>query len=153
MSCQPCGCDPEIQWMCQKHYDENLLLRTLPDSTGFSEIAPELFTIKDSGVRYTFDSGSLRDTTDDKINWANVANGPMLERWAVHLTNGAKKYPDTAPGVPNWTLINTEAERIRYRESAFRHFMQWYRGDSDEDHAAAVFFNINGVEYVKGRLA
>jgi hypothetical protein len=29
---------------------------------------------------------------------------------------------------------------------------QWFRGDSDEDHAAAVIFNINGFEYVKEKL-
>ena len=40
-------------------------------------------------------------------------------------------------------------EYERAWESAFRHFMQWYNGDRDEDHGAAVFFNINEAEYVK----
>jgi hypothetical protein len=32
--------------------------------------------------------------------------------------------------------------------------MQWYYGDEpEEDHAAAVFFNINGAEYTKDRIA
>jgi hypothetical protein len=29
--------------------------------------------------------------------------------------------------------------------------MQWYFGEDDEDHAAAVFFNITGAEYVADR--
>jgi hypothetical protein len=45
-------------------------------------------------------------------------------------------------------LASGLAEYDRFRESAFRHFMLWYLGHVDEDHAAAVFFNINGAEYV-----
>jgi hypothetical protein len=71
----------------------------------------------------------------------------MLRRWAIHLTSGAKKYT-----ADNWMQAQGEAELNRFRESAFRHFMQWYYGDRDEDHGAAVFFNINGAEYVRGRM-
>jgi hypothetical protein len=42
-------------------------------------------------------------------------------------------------------------ELERFRMSAARHFEQWLRGDTDEDHAAAVFFNINGAEYTRSR--
>ena len=105
--------------------------------------------IKDSGQRITFASGSTRDVTEGKINWAKVVVGPMLRRWAEHLTAGAIKYPDVAPGVGNWTLIESDEELIRYKESTFRHFMQWYNGEIDEDHAAAVYFGINGVEHIK----
>jgi hypothetical protein len=108
---------------------------------------PNEFTIKDSGERQEFDSGMVRDTDQGKTLWALVAAGPMLMRWAVHLTKGAVKY-----GPNNWLKAAGDAEHTRFRESAFRHFMQWYYGDSDEDHAAAVIFNINGAEYVKERL-
>jgi hypothetical protein len=27
--------------------------------------------------------------------------------------------------------------------------MSWFNGETDEDHAAALFFNVNGVEYLK----
>lgn len=90
----------------------------------------------------------VRDVTDDKMLWHLVADGPMLRRWAAHLTGGAKKY---APR--NWMKASGDAEYERFRESAFRHFMQWYNGDTDEDHAAAVMFNLNGAEYVQGKMA
>lgn len=106
------------------------------------------FEIKDSGKRATFDSGMVRDVTDDKTNYSLIADGPMLKRWAQHLTNGAKKY-----AARNWMKANGQAEHDRFRESAFRHFMQWYHGDKDEDHASAVYFNINGAEYVKGQAS
>ena len=107
----------------------------------------ERFTVRDSGERLAFESGMVRDTDDGKVQWALVADGPMLARWAEHLTKGAAKY-----NARNWMLAEGEAELLRFRESAFRHFMQWYYGDRDEDHAAAVIFNINGAEYVRERL-
>jgi hypothetical protein len=81
-----------------------------------------------------------------------VMDGPMLERWAAHLTNGAIKYPDVRIGVANWTLANGEAEYQRAKESAMRHMIQYLRGDVDEDHAAAVYFNLNLAEFVLGKL-
>lgn len=108
---------------------------------------PFLYAVNDSGRRETYASGMVRDTTEGKVNWSLVADGPMLERWAKHLTLGAEKY-----AVRNWMLSAGQEELDRARESAFRHFMQWWNGESDEDHAAAVLFNINQVEYVKSRL-
>lgn len=109
--------------------------------------------IKDSGARQSFGSGMVRDVTDEKIDFLRVFDGPMFHRWAVQLTEGAKKYPNPSPGIPNWTLAAGEEELARFRESAVRHFVQWLRGDTDEDHAAATFFNINGAEYVKEKMA
>jgi len=110
------------------------------------------FVVKDSGKRAEFTSGMVRDTSEGKTRFHRVADGPMLRRWATHLTKGATKYPDVKPGVPNWTLAAGEPEMARFKESAFTHFMQWYYGETDEDHAAAVIFNINGAEYVKEKL-
>jgi len=103
--------------------------------------------IKDSGKREQL-GGMVRDTSEDKVRYDLVFDGPMFERWAKHLTDGAKKYE-----ARNWTKAYTEKERERFRESAVRHFIQWLRGDTDEDNAAAVFFNINGHEHVKEYLA
>ena len=112
-----------------------------------ADVEPEARTIKDSGERMEFESGMVRDITEDKTLWHLTFDGPMFYRWAEHLTGGAKKYD-----ARNWMKANGEAELERFKESAFRHFMQWYRGDTDEDHAAAVYFNINGAEYVRGLL-
>ncbi len=102
------------------------------------------FIIKDSGQRQSFDSGMVRDTQAGKTLWSLVFDGPMLRRWAEHLTKGAVKY-----AARNWMKASGDEEYERFKESALRHFVQWFLGDEDEDHAAAVFFNINGAEYVK----
>jgi Domain of unknown function (DUF5664) len=105
------------------------------------------YGLKDSGVRQQFDSGMVRDTNDGKIRYDLVFDGPMLNRYAIHLTKGAIKY---APR--NWMLANNTEEMERFKESAVRHFMSWMQGLRDEDHAAAVWYNVNGFEYVRDRL-
>jgi hypothetical protein len=113
-----------------------------------TQCTPTVFTIKDSGQRKQFDGGMVRDTDEGKINYLLTRDGPMLKRWAIHLTKGAVKYAKR-----NWMLAAGEAELDRARESAVRHFEQWLAGEQDEDHASATYFNINQVEYIKARLA
>jgi len=106
------------------------------------------FVVKDSGKREQFSGGMVRDTTEGKTDYSLILDGPMFDRWAVHLTKGAVKYEKR-----NWMKAQGHVELDRFKESALRHFIQWYRGHIDEDHAAAVMFNINGAEYVKGALS
>jgi len=105
------------------------------------------FVVKDSGVRDQFEGGMIRDGALNKINWLLTRDGPMFRRWAIHLTKGARKYDKR-----NWMLASGDAEYERFRESAARHFEQYLDGEIDEDHAAAVIFNINGAEYVRELL-
>lgn len=105
------------------------------------------FLVKDSGVREQYDSGMVRDTAEGKTDYSLVLDGPMFLRWAIHLTKGAAKYAKR-----NWMKAEGEVELARFKESALRHFMQWYSGDTDEDHASAIYFNVNGAEYVKEKL-
>ena len=105
------------------------------------------FEIKDSGERQKFEGGMVRDTQTGKTLYSLVFDGPMFKRWAAHLTKGAIKY-----AARNWMLASGNAEADRFKESALRHFIQLFDGEEDEDHAAGVFFNINGYEYVKQRM-
>lgn len=123
---------------------------SVENSSGYSNSG---FVIKDSGKRQEFASGMSRDSQDGKVDYTAVFNGPMLSRWAEHLTKGAVAHPDEAPGEPNWMLADGNEEYVRFRKSAVRHFIQWFLGQADEDHAAAAFFNVNGAEYVKDKMA
>ena len=71
----------------------------------------------------------------------------MLTRFAALLARGAEKYGDR-----NWEKGNGQEELNRARSSAFRHFMQWFCGETDEDHASAVFFNVIQVETLKYKM-
>ena len=114
-----------------------------------SSVENYMFNIKESGKREHFESGMVRDAGGDKVRYNRCLEGPMFQRWAEHLHKGVKKYPDISPGVANWTLANGEEELQRFKESALSHMIDWLLGKVDEDHAAGVFFNINGAEYVK----
>ena len=152
-SAQSCGCDKGAGWKCDTHRAEFQahLMELVKEAETFPKVNPPPFVVKDSGERLTFSSGSMRDTTTGKIKWSRVTFGPMLRRWAQHLTTAEAKYPDPMPGIPNFTLIETDEEYQRYKESAFRHFMSWFYDEVDEDHASATFFNINGVEIIKDK--
>lgn len=74
---------------------------------------------------------------------------PLIVRWAELMGRGAIKY-----GERNWEKARTQEELNRFRASASRHFLQWFYGmNPEEDHAAAVCFNIAGAEYVAERMA
>src|SRR3990167_11259897 len=105
------------------------------------------FEVKDSGKREEFESGMVRDTTEGKTDYMLAFDGPMFKRWAEHLTKGAKKYEKR-----NWMKAQGQAELDHAMESLGHHFIQYLDGDKDEDHAAAIFFNINLIEYIKEKL-
>lgn len=183
MSTQYCGCDKGAGWVCERHINRETEFPYIaayhnPSHTEIYKVEPKIVTIadmklsvdvsemlqrenlmrdtvpavgfivKDSGKREQFAGGMVRDTADGKIDYGLVRDGPMYERWAEHLRKGAAKY-----GKGNWLKGRGQEELDRARESAIRHFEQWYRGDTDEDHASAVFFNINQTERLKQLLA
>lgn len=155
LSSQPCGCDPGHQthsvlgYHCE-HYPNCAWGKSEKADTTIVAAA-KLQGIHDSGMRETFASGAMRDPSTGKLKWSRIFFGPMARRWAQHLTTAEAKYPDAAPGVPNFSLISSVEEKLRYKESALRHFMSWYHEETNEDHASAVFFNINGVEIIKAK--
>lgn len=109
------------------------------------------YITKDSGSRKEYDSGMRRDIQDGKPRYDLISplgcKEPMMKRWAQLMERGATKY-----GERNWELANSDEELTRFKASAFRHFMQWFYGDIDEDHASAVFFNIQAAEFLKEKL-
>jgi len=112
------------------------------------------YTTKDSGKRQEYKSGMVRDLQEGKPRFDLIIpekqnyNETLLFRWAMLLERGIAKY-----GYRNWEKADSEEEFIRFKQSAFRHFIQWFSGEEDgEDHAAAVLFNINAAEYVLGRI-
>lgn len=140
-----------------------MVLGTSETMASYDGPSPRAFVTKDSGERATFSTGMVRDTTAGKMRPDLVRDGPMLLRWILLLTRGLVKY-----AARNWMKASTQEEYDRFLESSARHFEIWHYWrlfainieDANnptsepltEDHAAAVFFNINGAEYVAGKL-
>lgn len=111
------------------------------------------YETKDSGAREKFASGMQRDTEAGKPRFDLLIpegvpfEDQLLTRFALLMGRGAEKYEDR-----NWEQADSEAEIARAKSSAFRHFMQWFCGERDEDHAAAVMFNLLVVETTEPKV-
>jgi len=93
-------------------------------------------SVKDSGIREEFKTGSKRDTSTGKGRY------DLLPFYAIHrlarvYENGALKY-----GPSNWRLGQPCS---RYLNSALRHLMKAGAGWDDEDHFAQAMWNIAGI--------
>lgn len=100
------------------------------------------YITKDSGKRVKFKSGFTRDVNEGKPRYDLIPH-ELLTRLAELYSRGAEKY-----GPSNWRQAETDEEKGRFKESAFRHFIQWFRGDEDEDHGSAVVFNVFAYEWL-----
>jgi len=106
-----------------------------------------MFETKDSGKREDYASGMRRDTQEGKACFHLIIpkgvpyRAQMLTRFADLMERGQVKY-----GPRNWEKADSDEEKERFQASAFRHLMQWICGEDDEDHAAAVMFNLMAYE-------
>jgi Domain of unknown function (DUF5664) len=113
-----------------------------------------MFATKSSDTRTTFDGGGVRDAEAGKPRFDLLRpvtvpyEHQMLTRWAALMARGAEKY-----AARNWEAFSDQAAQDRARSSGARHFEQWFNGETDEDHAAAILFNVTAGEYVKGVLS
>lgn len=100
-----------------------------------SENETKFNAVKDSGERQSFSTGSVRDTQAGKGRF-DLISIPALRRLARHYENGARKYGDR-----NWEKGQPLG---RYLDSAFRHLTYVLEGNTEEDHASAVSWNLFG---------
>lgn len=91
------------------------------------------FVTKDSGSREEWSTGSKRDTRVGKGRF-DLIPVLALRRLAGLYERGALKY-----GERNWEKGQPLA---RYVDSAMRHLTQLLAGDTEEDHAVAVAWNM-----------
>lgn len=104
------------------------------------------FITKDSGKRIDYPSGMRRDIQNDKPRY-DLIYRPFLYDWAMLMMRGAEKY-----GCDNWRKANSIEELDRFKASAFRHFMQFMNGETDEAHHSAVAFNLAAIQYLMDKL-
>lgn len=93
-------------------------------------------SLNDSGDRTKFETGAVRDLGKGKGRF-DLIPPEMLFRLARHYENGAEKYSERnwEKGIPNSRCI----------DSAMRHLLKYLAGYKDEDHLAAVIWNISTI--------
>jgi hypothetical protein len=111
------------------------------------------FITKDSGKRQEYNSGMKRDIQDNKPRFDLILpleqpyDETLLYRWGMLLERGMTKY-----GYRNWEKANSLEEFNRFKASAWRHFVQAMNGETDEDHLAAIVFNLNAICFLQSKL-
>jgi hypothetical protein len=95
------------------------------------------------GVNLLYTAGNLCLTYINKIE--SVPYSGAFRRLSKHYENGAKKYDKN-----NWRKGQPIS---RYYDSAMRHLWAEFDGKTDEDHAAAIFWNIVAMIQTKLDIA
>ena len=89
-------------------------------------------------------------TLESYKNNEDMVGGRCLSldtRYAELMMRGAQKYDRG-----NWRKAATEEELQRYKDSLIRHTVQYLRGDTDEDHGAAILCKCYGAAMVLDKL-
>lgn len=99
--------------------------------------------LKDSGSRQQFNSGAVRDNGKGKGRF-DLLSTQMLFRLAKHYENGALKYEprNFEKGMPISRCVDV----------AMRHLTKYLAGWNDEDHLAAVCWNIAAIMLYEERM-
>lgn len=99
----------------------------------FPEDVRAIYGIKDSGERTEFDTGAVRDMHTGKGRMDLLPVSAIIEL-SKHCENGAIKYGErnVDKGIPQHSFI----------DSALRHLFKYLRGDKDENHLVAAFWNV-----------
>ncbi len=99
--------------------------------------------LKDSGERDTYISGAQRDNSKGKGRF-DLFSGQGLLRLSRLYEAGAIKYNDR-----NWEKGMSIG---RYVDAAFRHLTKYMLGCDDEDHLAAVAWNVFAIMHHESEL-
>ena len=106
----------------------------------------DIATKADHWAQTRSESGVVRSVDIGKPDYTLIDTA-LLERWARLMT---AQVP--SKGRDNWRNASTDEDLLRFRQSAWRHFLAWQSGETDEDHAAALLFNVAGAELARSVL-
>ena len=88
-----------------------------------------------------FPTGATRSEVNDKLEYARFFSPEVLKRRAQYMAkhtvqeDGKKREPD------NW---KKGMPLQSYKDSAFRHFHDWWSGIDEEEGICALMFNCEG---------
>jgi hypothetical protein len=87
-----------------------------------------------------FETGAQRDSDIGKPRMSLIPHDELI-RVMDHYRKGGEKY-----GMNNWKHGMTTSV---FYDSAQRHLLKWWQGDADEDHMAAVVWNVMGAMWTE----
>lgn len=125
-------------------------VRVATDSFLFPNNSPEVVKMMSDKMReeliVTSPSGTNRSSDNGKPRY-DLVPLLLLRRCAIHMARNME-----SKGEANWRNACTQEDINRAMQSAFRHFIDWFEGKADEDHAAALMFNVGLAEEAKEKM-
>lgn len=121
--------DSRHRWQNVSYFSQHFL--PITGDVSISETPREITVAKRK-----FESGAVRDSNEGKSR-PDLISPYFTERLGFRLAEGAKKYAER-----NWEKGIPDAA---FLESLERHLVAYKMGKTDEDHAAAIAFNIMGI--------
>lgn len=99
--------------------------------------------LNDTGQRSNYETGAVRENVGGKGRF-DLVPFQALMRLAQHYENGRDKYSER-----NW---EKGMPISRYYDAAMRHLIKYGDGWNDEDHLAAVLWNVAAIMHHEAEL-
>ena len=92
----------------------------------------------------SFPTGAIRDSQDGKIDFIETISFTAHERYARYMTGKKAKYGvgNFKKGIP---IHSYEQSLLRHVDKYFRNKYEHGTDEPNEDHLAAMRFNIDGI--------
>lgn len=91
-----------------------------------------------------FKTGAIRDTQEGKVDFVETVSFTAHDRFARYMTGKKKKYGagNFKKGIP---ITSYEKSLLRHISIYFRNKYENAKIEVNEDHEAAIRFNIDGI--------
>lgn len=97
-----------------------------------------------------FNSGAVRDSEDDKVDFTETISWTAFNRYARYMTSKKKKYGqgNFKKGIP---IDSYERSLLRHIDKYMRNKYEGGSDEPDEDHLSACVFNLFGLMHEEER--
>lgn len=98
-----------------------------------------------------FKSGAIRDSQKGKVDFVETISFTAHHRYAKYMTGKKKKYGvgNFKKGIP---IESYEKSLLRHIDMYFRNKYEGGTDELNEDHLAAIRFNVDGIMHEEERL-
>lgn len=95
-----------------------------------------------------FKSGAIRDTQEGKVDFVETISFTAHHRYAKYMTGKKAKYGtgNFKKGIP---IESYEQSLLRHIDKYFRNKYENGGDEPDEDHVAAMRFNVDGIMHAE----
>lgn len=100
----------------------------------------------------TFDTGAIRDSQDGKVDFIETVSWTAFNRFARYMTGKKVKYGsgNFKKGIP---VSSYEQSLLRHVHKYLVNKHEGGNEEVNEDHLAAIVFNVFGIMHEEERLA